>query len=331
MKALVYTRPMQVEICDLATPPLQADNVLVRVRACGVCGSDLHGFLGKSSRRVPPLVLGHEFSGDIVQGGSGAAVAVYPLLCCGHCRYCTSGRENICPARRVFGLDLHGGLAEFVAAPADCAFPLPAGLSYLEGALVEPLANAIHVASRIPNIRGGTGLIYGAGPIGIFCFLVARQAGAERLALVDRNPMRLALAKKIGADLVVNADATDPVDTIQQWTGGCGVDFSIEAVGKTVCRESAISCTASGGTVACIGLDEETCRADTRPLVVREIDIRGAYAYTRKDFAAALHILGDHRLPWEPLVTTAALDAGQKIFESLAGGQSEILKAVFLI
>ena len=129
----------------------------------------------------------------------------------------------------------------------------------------------------------------------------------------------------------MDADAEEPVETIKQWTGGYGVDFSIEAVGKTACRERAISCTASGGTVACIGLDEETCRADTRPLVVREIDIRGAYAYTRKDFGAALQMLADRRLDWEPLVTTAGLDAGQKIFESLAGGRSEIMKAVFLI
>jgi threonine dehydrogenase-like Zn-dependent dehydrogenase len=146
---------------------------------------------------------------------------------------------------------------------------------------------------------------------------------------VDRNPQRLALAKKIGANLIVDADVEEPVDSIKQWTGGYGVEFSIEAVGKTVCRERAISCTAFGRTVACIGLDEETCFADTRPLAIREIDIRAAYAYTRKDFADALQMLADRRLDWEPLVTTAGLDAGQKILEYLAG--SEIMKAVFLI
>lgn len=330
MKALVYTRPMQVELRDLDQPSVHNNDVLVRVRACGVCGSDLHGFLGKSSRRVPPLVLGHEFSGDIVQGGAGP-VAIYPLLCCGYCRYCTSGRENICPNRRVFGLDLHGGLAEFVAAPADCAFAMPAGMSHVEGSLVEPLANAVHVVGRIPDVRGGNGLIYGAGPIGIFCFLIARESGAQRLAVVDRNPQRLALAQRMGADLIVDAATQDPIDTIRYWTDGYGADFSIEAVGKATCRQNAIACTASGGTVACIGLDEEVCAVDTRPLVVREIDVRGAYAYTRRDFSAALQMLADHRLEWQSLVTTATLDEGQSIFEGLGGNRSPILKAVFLI
>jgi L-iditol 2-dehydrogenase len=328
---------MTLELRDLDKPPLRPDDVLIRVRACGVCGSDLHGFLGKSSRRIPPLVLGHEFSGDVEQNAGcsgprlGSAVAVYPLLCCGQCRFCFSGRENICPNRRVFGLDLHGGLAEFVAAPADCAFPLPAGMSHVEGALVEPLANAIHVVSRIPDVRGLTGLVYGAGPIGIFCFLVARARGAARLAVVDRNRHRLAMAKNLGADLIVDASVEDPVHAVQRWTDdGYGVDFSIEAVGGTACRQNAIACTASGGTVACIGLDEEVCKVDTRPAVVREMDIRGAYAYTRKDFGVAIAMLASHDFHWEPLVTTAGMDAGQRIFEELAEGRSAIIKAVFL-
>jgi L-iditol 2-dehydrogenase len=180
---------MNVEVRDLDEPYLRDGDVLVRVRACGVCGSDLHGFRGNSSRRVPPLVSGHEFSGDIVESGNsrrlrtGSPVAVYPLLCCGNCLYCSSGRENLCPSRGVFGLDLHGGLAEFVAVPENCLFPLAPGMSHIEGALVEPIANALHVLSRIPNVRGRTGLIYGAGPIGMLSVYIAREAGAARLVV----------------------------------------------------------------------------------------------------------------------------------------------------
>jgi D-arabinose 1-dehydrogenase-like Zn-dependent alcohol dehydrogenase len=114
MKALVYAEPMKLELRDISQPQLGMGDVLVRVQACGVCGSDLHGFLGKSRKRVPPLVLGHEFSGDIIERGystqfdTGSAAAVYPLLCCGKCRYCVSGRENLCPSRRVFGLAVRG-------------------------------------------------------------------------------------------------------------------------------------------------------------------------------------------------------------------------------
>ena len=321
---------------DISEPQFDSGDVVVRVKACGVCGSDLHGFLGKSRKRVPPLVLGHEFSGDVVESGSstrfrnGSPAAVYPLLCCGKCRYCNSGRENLCPSRRVFGLDLHRGLAEFVAAPEDCVFPLPAGMTYVEGTLVEPLANALHVVSRIPTVRGATGLVYGAGPIGLLSLFAAKHAGAARMAVVDRNQHRLRTARDFGAELVIDASGQDPLEVIRDWTeNGYGVDFSVDAVGKDVCRHNAAACTAAGGTLACIGLDQEVCSVDTRPFVVRELNVNGAYAYTRKEFATALEMLAAHTFPCEEFVTTANIDAGQQIFEELAGGQSTILKAVF--
>jgi L-iditol 2-dehydrogenase len=337
MKALVYTEPMKLELRDMSEPRLGAADVLIRVNACGICGSDLHGFLGKSKKRVPPLVLGHEFSGDVVERGSssqfqvGSAAAIYPLLCCGECRYCNSGRENLCPSRRVFGLDLHGGLAEFVAVPEQCVFPLPDGMTHVEGALVEPLANALHVVNRIPDVRGATGLIYGAGPIGLLSLFAAKQAGAARVAVVDRNQHRLRIALELGAELAIDASQQDAVKVVQDWTADRhGVDFSVDAVGTDVCRHNAAACTAAAGTVVCIGLDQEICSVDTRPFVVRELDLRGVYAYTRKEFAKALEILASHKFPYQAFITTANIDAGQQIFEELAGGRSPIVKAVFL-
>jgi threonine dehydrogenase-like Zn-dependent dehydrogenase len=200
-----------------------------------------------------------------------------------------------------------------------------------EGALVEPLANALHILSRIPNVRGATGLIYGAGPIGFLSAYAAREAGAARLIVVDRNPRRLEFASHFGADLVIDASKEDAVEVIRACTpNGQGVDFAIEAIGTDTCRRNAIACTAAGGTVACVGLDQEICAVDTRPLVIREVDVRGVYAYTRKEFAAAIEMLAAHRLHYDPWVTTASMDSGQRIFEELAGGQSPILKAIFL-
>lgn len=337
MKALVYTGPRTLEVRDIGEPQLGAGDVLVRVEACGVCGSDLHGFLGKSGKRIPPLVLGHEFCGDLIHIGNstrfdiGSAAAIYPLLCCRECTYCASGRENLCPSRKVFGLDLHGGLAEFVAVPEECVFPLPAGMTHIEGALVEPLANALHVVSRIPQLRGGTGLIYGAGPIGLLSLFAAKEAGAARLLVVDRNQLRLGRALEFGAERVINASREDPVKAVRDWTAnGYGVDFSVDAVGNDLCRRNAAACTASGGTVVCIGLDQEICSVDTRPFVVRELDVRGAYAYTRQEFAKALSLLADKRFPHAAFITTASINAGQRIFEELAEGHSPILKAVFV-
>ncbi len=338
MKALVYTQPYCLEMQELPRPQVRPDEVLLRVRAAGVCGSDLDGFLGKSKKRVPPLVLGHEFSGEIAEAGKsvinfrpGDAVAVYPLIACGDCRLCESGRENICPERKVYGLDFHGALAEYVSVPEHCLFRVPPGMSYLEGSLVEPLANAINVMKKCPQVEGQTGLVYGAGPIGMFVFLVAKHLSASKIAVVDLNPHRLSLLKQLGADLAVNASEKDPVEALLEWSHGKGADFSIDAVGSSVCRQNTITCTAWGGTSIWIGLSEATSEIDARSVVTREVQIKGSYAYTKKDFAQALELLEQKALPVDALISISQLEQGQKIFDELASGHASIMKAVFLI
>jgi L-iditol 2-dehydrogenase len=326
MKALVYTAPRRLELMALPQPGLQPGEVLVRIRAAGVCGSDLHGFLGRSKRRKPPLVLGHEFAGEV----DGERVAVYPIIGCGRCPYCAAGSDNLCPGRKVYGLDMNGGLEEYVAVPSNCLFHIAKDMSFIEGSLVEPLANAIHIVSRL-DVAGRTGLIYGAGPIGVLCALVAKQAGAAKLAVVDRNPHRLAKMAELGADLVVQAAEQDPVGTILNWTDGHGVHFAIDAVGNRACRQNAISVTASGGTVGCVGLEEEVCEIESRVLVVREIDLKGSYAYTRADFAAAITMLERKLLPWRSFIDEASLSEGQQVFDDLGNGRSAIIKAVFAL
>jgi threonine dehydrogenase-like Zn-dependent dehydrogenase len=204
-------------------------------------------------------------------------------------------------------------------------------MSFVEGSLVEPLANAVHVVKRCPDVRGRTCLVYGAGPIEMMCAFVARQHGARLIIMVDRNAQRLARLKELAADITVDSSQQNPVSSLLEHTGGRGVDFAIDAVGNVECRQNSITCTASGGTVICIGLEEEICSVDTRPLVTREVDVRGAYAYSRSDFAEALSMLERKVLPWQSLVTKAGLLQGQAIFEDLASGNSAILKAVFEI
>ncbi len=338
MKALVYTAPRRLEMLELADPVPKDGEVLVRVRAAGVCGSDLHGFLGRSKKRVPPLILGHEFTGEVAASkdgdpgiAPGGALAVYPIVSCGTCEYCASEREHLCPARRVYGLDFHGGLAEYAAVPSRCLVPIPASMSFVEGSLIEPLANAVHVVRRCHEVRGRTGLVYGAGPIGMLCAFVARHQGARVITVVDRNAHRLERLKELAVDVTIDSSQGDPVASLLEQTGGRGVDFAIDAVGNAECRQNSITCTASGGTVICIGLEEEICSVDTRPVVTREVDVRGAYAYSRSDFAQALSMLDRKLLPWSRLVTKTSLAQGQAIFDDLATGNSSILKAVFEI
>lgn len=339
MKALVYTAPRQLEMRELPIPELKPGELLVRVRAAGVCGSDLDGFLGKSKKRIPPLVLGHEFSGEVVRPGSAATelrvgdrVAVFPLVSCGECRCCRSGQHHICPTRRVYGLDFHGGLAEYVAVPPRCLFKLPDSMSFVEGALVEPLANAIHVLGRLRSIQNRSGVVYGAGPIGALVCWAAKYLGAARIAVVDINQNRLAKMSDLGADLLIYA-STDQ-DVVHQglnWTGGQGVDFAVDAVGHAACRRNILAMMAPGSTAVWIGLGQDSCEVDGRAVVKRELEIRGSYAYGFKDFEQALDVLARRVFPAQEFVSERPLESGQQVFEELAGGQSGLMKVAFQI
>ena len=337
MKALVYTRPGELELEDRPIPRLEPGHVLVRVKATGVCGSDLDGFLGRSKARVPPLVLGHEFCGVVenAKNGSrlrtGQPVAVYPLIVCRHCRYCKSGRYQICLNRKVYGLDLDGALAEYVSAPERCLFAMPAQMSYVEGALVEPLANALHVLRRCPRLEGLTGVVYGAGPIGMFALWAARQHGAGRLAAVDVNSHRLTKAAELGAELVLNAAEQDTSAAVLQWTDGLGTDFAIDAVGSSECRANSVRSLAPGGTAVWIGLSGGMAEIDGTAVVRREVEIKGSYAYDFDDFRGALSMLASKSFPVDRVVSRSALAEGQSVFEELAKRNTSLMKVVFEI
>ncbi len=310
MRALVYTQPGELRIEDLPMPRIDAHDALLRVRATGICGSDLDGFLGRSKKRIPPLVLGHEFCGEVVEIGAGVTsvspgqqVAVYPLVSCGQCRYCLTQRHHIYPNRKVYGLDFHGALAEYVSAPEACLFSLPPQMSFVEGALVEPLANAVHVLSRLPALQGLTGVVFGAGPIGMFTLWAAKHYGAARMAAVELNLHRLAKLAELGADFVVDATQQDPAAALNRWTDGMGVDFAVDAVGNSKCRANSVRSMAAGGTAVWIGLNDDAADVDGRSIVTREIEIKGSYAYGFEDFRRALSILGEKTFRWRTWCT----------------------------
>jgi threonine dehydrogenase-like Zn-dependent dehydrogenase len=333
VRTLVYAEPHRMELRDAPVPGPGPTEVVVKVEAAGVCGSDLHGYLGKSLNRKPPLVMGHEFAGVVTSVGAavrdlaaGTAVAVYPLITCGRCPACRRGDSSQCAFRQVIGVHRPGGFAEFAVVPRASVIPLPAGMTAFTASLAEPLANAVHIFNR--NVRGLVRriAIFGAGTQGVMALHLARLLSPAVLVSVDIVPARLALAARLGAT-ALNAGTEDAVARIREVTDGEGVDLAVEAVGNAATRQAALASVRSGGTVVLLGLGEEITPLNAVDIVNREVTIRGSYAYTNDDFVRAVELLGAGLIRGE-WARPYALEAGPMVFRKLTTDPGDLIKAV---
>ncbi len=333
MKALVYTEPRKLAFQDWPDPQLDAGDALVRIGAVAVCGSDIHGWLGHSRGRVPPLVLGHEMAGKVVEvRGSdaptepGESVAVYPIIGCDQCSYCISGRDNLCRRRKVLGLHVGGGFAEYLKAPAKNLYPFPEEMGFVRGALVEPLACALHTAGKVHD--PGPAAVLGAGPIGLLTLQVARRLNFPKIAVVEPNANRAAAAQKQGADLTVNPKEPGALEALERFFGedGCAVVF--DAAGFTSTRHLALKLASSGGLIVLAGLGEAETPLDFVEVIRREIRVEGAFAYSRREFQSALDWLSAGRVDLAGWVSEAHLAEGQAVFEELSAPNSTRIKVV---
>src|SRR5258705_4571690 len=264
MKALLLSKYRELEIGGVPTAAAGAGGVLIRVGACGICGSDVHGYDGSSGRRIPPIVMGHEAAGRIAAVGTGVTglaegdrVSFDSTIYCGACGYCKSGEVNLCDHRQVLGVSCGdysraGAFAEFVAVPARVVYKLPESISFAEAAMLEAVAVAIHGVSLAKISAESTALVVGAGTIGVLTLQALRAAGCKRVLVSDVDETRLKMAKELGAADVLLAGA-DVVAQILQRTGGGGVDVAIEAGGweGEVDPVSGFGC--QGGTGVLVG------------------------------------------------------------------------------
>jgi threonine dehydrogenase-like Zn-dependent dehydrogenase len=293
-----------MELQNQPNPSPQPGEVILRVDAVGICGSELSGYLGQNSLRVPPLVMGHEFAGTITAAGAGVndlqvgdRVTVNPLSGCGECASCRLGLENLCPKRQIIGIHRPGAFAELVAAPAASCVKLPDGLSQVAGSLAEPLGCGVR-AARIGGVGSGSRvLVLGAGTIGLMCIAAARGAGGSVTLAADPNTGRLQTAAQWGAEHVCDTRADDPAEVARRLTDGLGVDVAIDAVGTDTTRRVAVRAVRPGGTVALVGLHEAESPFEANYIVRSEIRVAGSFAYTQADFDAAVAMLaaGDVR------------------------------------
>jgi len=334
MKAAVWYGGKDIRIEDVPKPKIRNDEVLVKVKAAGICGSELHAYEGVSQRRTPPLVMGHEFAGEVTEIGKdvkdlklGVRITVDPLKRCGVCTPCVRGQGNVCRNVKLFGLHTDGAFAEYVAVPALNCYVLPDYVSYEEGAMTEPLSVALRAVNNTDVKLGDTVVVIGAGIIGLSILKAARTAGAGRLIVTDIVDYRLDFAKTLGADITINSMTQDSVSRIMELTNGVGADIVFEAVGLEATVQQGINMLAIGGKLTVVGMMSKTMTLNVLSIVSRELQIRGSYAYASDDFRRGFSYIVNRKIDVKSLITNVLpLEKIQEGFELMHEKKGKTLK-----
>jgi len=333
MNALVYTAPHKVESQVHPDPVPKPGEVVVRVRAAGVCGSDLLGFLGKSKKRVPPLILGHEIGGEVHSLGSGVTdlkvgqrVGIMPLITCGTCVHCRRGRNSVCEKRVLLGMTVAGGFAEYTVAPRMCIYPVGDSMSSLAASMIECLATPVNLFEN--HVRGPVDrvAVFGAGTQGILAMQMAKVRGAKEIFVVDVQPARLAVVERLGAR-PIHAKSVDAVEAILKATDQQGCDVVVDAAGYSPARQQGLKLTARGGVLAFVGLSDPATEIDVMDVINREIEIHGIYGYAPADYAKARDLVASGRVDVTSWVREFPLSDGQRILDQLTSQPGDLVKA----
>jgi L-iditol 2-dehydrogenase len=340
LKSLLLTKDRNLEIVDLPTPRVDEDEVLILVAACGICGSDVHGYDGSSGRRIPPLIMGHEAAGTIAAIGSGVTgfkvgdrVTFDSTVYCGKCAFCRSGKVNLCDRREVIGVSCaefrrDGAFAEYIAVPERILYTLPPQMSFPEAAMVEAVSVALHAVGLSGVTGGETAVVIGAGMIGLLAMQAARAAGCARVLIADIDETRLSLARSLGADAVIHGSGSDLTHEIHELTGGVGADLALEAVGRAESVAAAIDAVRKGGTVTLIGNITPTISFPLQNVVSREIRVLGSAA-SAGEYPQAIELVASGRIQVKPLITAVApLEDGPTWFDRLYGREPNLTKIV---
>ena len=331
MKALLLTAPSQLEFVDVPDPQPAEDEVVVRIHACGICGSDIHGWDGSTGRRQPPLIMGHEAAGEIIGTGprvtgwrAGDRVTFDSTISCGTCRYCQAGQINLCENRRVVGVSpveykQHGAFAEQLAIPARILYRLPNPLPYPQAAMVEPVSIAVHAVQRTKIAPGSTAVVIGSGMIGLLVIQALRWAGAKQIVAVDLADNRLALARQLGATHTLNPGTTDVAAAVARLTGGLGAEVSFEVVGFTPTVNLALAVLQRGGTCVLVGnLSPKTQDFPLQAVVTKEITLLGSCA-SAGEYPLCLDLIARGVINVQPMIeTVASLSEGAAWFAKLS-------------
>jgi L-iditol 2-dehydrogenase len=340
MRALVHTAANTFVMQDFPKPEPGPKDVLVQIKACGICGSDVHGMTGHTGRRQPPIIMGHEATGIIVEIGKditkykvGDRITFDSTVYCNQCEYCLQGRINLCSNRMVLGVSTgeyrrHGAMAEYLTVPEHIIYKLPDTVSYHQGALIEPLSISLHGVNRGKLRINDKVVVLGCGIIGLMAVQCARLAGCGTLIAVDLSEARLDMAKKVGADVVINPSKEKPLDVILGLTGGKGVDAAFEAVGIEQTVNQALSFVKKGGRLVLIGNLAPTVSIGLQSIVTREIDVYGSCA-SAGEYGDCVDLIGSGKIAVEPYISKVApLEEGQIWFDKLLAAKEPLYKVI---
>jgi L-iditol 2-dehydrogenase len=340
VKALLYTKPYTFDYTDVPDPAIGDDDILIRVKACGICGSDVAGHTGKTGRRLPPLIMGHEAAGAVERVGSNVAgfapgdrICFDSTVYCNQCPACRQGLFNRCVKRQVLGVSVpefkrEGAFAELLVVPHWICAKLPEQMSFVQASLLEPASIGTHAANRPPISKNDTVVVIGAGTIGLFILQAAKLRGAKTVIASDLNEFRLGLAQQVGADACINPGKTNLREEILKRTEGRGADVVLEAVGFGETFRQAVSIAKTGGHVVAVGNLQKEIEFNLQELVSRELTFTGSYA-SSGEFRTCIGLIASGQINVAPLVSEVLpLREGPAAFKRLLEAKEDLLKIV---
>lgn len=340
MKSLWFTADRTLEVRDIPKPEARPGYYLIKVVMTGICGSDFEGYMGRTGRRIPPMIMGHEWSGIIEkapEGGKyrpGTKVTAFPKEFCGHCEFCKEGKENVCQAGVSMGaMRRNGSMCGYVTLEEKYLFPFE-NLSFESAAMTEPFAVAYRSVYKVSDEelrKARYVLVIGAGTIGLLLVSVLKHRGAENIIVSDNSDFRLGVAKKCGASFTINPSKTVLSEELDRITSGRMVDISFEAVGVSATASDAVNSLRLGGTSIWVGLAQKIISIDMQKVVNAEITIRGNYVYSYQEFGKALALLETGGIDLTPLQTHHyPLEKGAEAFKALEDNRDGRMIKVFL-
>jgi L-iditol 2-dehydrogenase len=337
---MVLTEYGRLELAEMPAPEAGPGEVLVRVEACGICGSDVHGFDGSTGRRIPPIVMGHEAAGTIAAVGArvmgygvGDRVTFDSTIFCGTCEFCLRGEVNLCDNRQVIGVSCgefrrHGAFAELVVLPERILYELPADFSFSDAAMLEAVSVGLHGVKVLELSGQETVLVIGAGMIGLLALQAAKALGCARAICADVDATRLELAKQVGADETICASGDELVAAVLTLTAGRGVDAVIEAVGRKETVAAAIDAVRKGGRVSLVGNLASEVVLPLQKVVTRQIRLQGSCA-SAGEYPLAIELIAAGKIQVRPLISAVApLEEGPRWFERLHSREPNLMKVI---